>query len=189
METRRPRNSRNNIDRILLDKRMDKLLETGRQFVDGVSGARPGKRRNFDFQEISKKKVKNVGRWVTNKMDLFFVEEDNEDWYEEENNYEEVRDFKSFARESKFDESISNRYSKRPLEALSLRQSQWNENKKLPYSKQYSDNEEWPEDKDLKVGKWQRSNNKSSKINFDNNTKTNHFSNGRSIPRSRRRRT
>ena len=28
-----------------LDRRVDKWLETGRQFVDGVSGTRPGMRR------------------------------------------------------------------------------------------------------------------------------------------------
>ena len=41
MNSRRPRNFRNNFDRIILDKQVDKIFETGRQFVDGVSGSRP----------------------------------------------------------------------------------------------------------------------------------------------------
>ena len=53
MDSRRPRNFRNNFDRTILDKQVDKIFETGRQFVDGVSGSRPGKKRNTDFQGIS----------------------------------------------------------------------------------------------------------------------------------------
>ena len=38
------------------DRRLDTWIETGRQFVDGVSGRRPGQRRNgFDLD--------SVGRW------------------------------------------------------------------------------------------------------------------------------
>ena len=79
MNSRRPRNFRNNFDRTILDKQVDKIFETGRQLVDGVSGSRPGKKRSTDFQEISRRNVKNVGRWVSDKMDMFFEEEDD-DW-------------------------------------------------------------------------------------------------------------
>ena len=44
MDSRRIRNLRNSFDRNIVDKQVDKIFETGRQFVDGVSGARPGKR-------------------------------------------------------------------------------------------------------------------------------------------------
>ena len=44
MNSRKPRNFRNNFDRTILDKQVDKIFETGRQFVDGVSGSRPGKK-------------------------------------------------------------------------------------------------------------------------------------------------
>ena len=99
MNSRRPRNLRNNFDRTILDKQVDRILETGRQFVDGVSGARPGKKRNTDFQEISRRNVKKVGRWVSDKMDMFFEEDD---WSYQENSYEDAQDITSFSRESKF---------------------------------------------------------------------------------------
>ena len=51
MNSRRIKNLRNSFDQNSIDKQVDKIFETGRQFVDGVSGARPGKRRNSDFQE------------------------------------------------------------------------------------------------------------------------------------------
>ena len=116
MDSRRPRNFRNNFDRTILDKQVGKIFETGRQFVDGVSGSRPGKKRNTDFQGISRRNVKNVGRWVSDKMDMFFEEED--DWSDQENSNEAIQDMKSFSRESKFiDEEKPS--SKRPLEAVS----------------------------------------------------------------------
>ena len=77
MDSRRIRNLRNSFDKNIVDKQVDKIFETGRQFVDGVSGARPGKRRNSDFQGITSKSVKKVGRWVSEKVDLFF-DEDND---------------------------------------------------------------------------------------------------------------
>ncbi len=79
MDSRRIRNLRNSFDKNIVDKQVDKIFETGRQFVDGVSGARPGKRRNSDFQGITSKSVKKVGRWVSEKVDLFF-DEDNDKW-------------------------------------------------------------------------------------------------------------
>ena len=59
MDSRKIRNLRNSFDKNIVDKQVDKIFETGRQFVDGVSGARPGKRRNSDFQGITSKSVKN----------------------------------------------------------------------------------------------------------------------------------
>ena len=120
MDSRRTRNLRNSFDRNIVDKQVDKIFETGRQFVDGVSGARPGKRRNSDFQGITSKSVKKVGRWVSEKVDLFF-DEDNDDWYDD-NFYDDNSDIKTITRESKSLKS-SQPHSKRPLEAISLRQS------------------------------------------------------------------
>ena len=186
MNSRRPRNFRNNFDRTILDKQVDKIFETGRQFVDGVSGARPGKKRNTDFQEISRRNVKKVGRWVSDKMDMFFEEDD---WSYQENSYEDEQDIKSFSRESKFNDD-EKPFSKRPLEALSLRQPkslQMNEQKKLPYGKSNSF-DEWPDDSDLKVDRWQRSSEKINEINVNQDNPKSVSNNGRSIPRSRRRR-
>ena len=186
MNSRRPRNFRNNFDRTILDKQVDKIFETGRQFVDGVSGARPGKKRNTAFQEISRRNVKKVGRWVSDKMDMFFEEDD---WSTQENSYEDAQDIKSFSRESKFIDD-EKPFSKRPLEALSLRQPkslQMNEQKKLPYGKSNSF-DEWPDDSDLKVDRWQRSSERINGINVNQDNSKSVLNNGRSIPRSRRRR-
>ena len=188
MNSRKLRNLRNNFDRNKLDKQVDKIFETGRQFVDGVSGTRPGKRKDSDFQGISRKNIKNVGRWVTDKMDLFF-EEEEDDWYDEEINFEETREIKSFTRESRsFEDDKS--FSKRPLEALSLRQPKKihiNEQKKLPYGKSNSF-DEWPDDSDLKVERWQRSPEQSNEIFPEDENQRSGLSNGRSLPKSRRRR-
>ena len=181
MDSRRIRNLRNSFDRNIVDKQVDKIFETGRQFVDGVSGARPGKRRNSDFQGITSKSVKKVGRWVSEKVDLFFDEE-NDDW-NDNNFYSDNRQIKTFSRDSNSLKS-SQPYFKRPLEAISLRQpikSQKTEQKKLPYGKEI-DSEYWPDELDFKVERWQRS----SEQENDQSTQRG-GSKSRNLPRSRRR--
>ncbi len=186
MDSRRIRNLRNSFDRNIVDKQVDKIFETGRQFVDGVSGTRPGKRRNSDFQGITSKGVKKVGRWVSEKVDLFF-DEDNDDWNEDDS-YDDKSDFKTFTRESNSYKSAKP-YSKRPLEAISLRQPktlQTTEQKKLPYGKPSKD-EDWPDEMDFKVERWQRASEQ------ENNTSRGQLnqqgqSKSRNLPRSRRRR-
>ena len=186
MDSRRIRNLRNSFDRNIVDKQVDKIFETGRQFVDGVSGARPGKTRNSDFQGITRKSVKKVGRWVSEKVDLFF-DEDNDDW-NDENFYDDQSDIKTFSRESNSYGSTT-QHSKRPLEAISLRQPknlQTTEQKKLPYGKEIKD-DDWPDEMDFKVERWQRSSGKENNISRDQlNQKVQ--SKSRNLPRSRRRR-
>ena len=187
MDSRRIRNLRNSFDRNIVDKQVDKIFETGRQFVDGVSGARPGKRRNSDFQGITSKGVKKVGRWVSEKVDIFF-DEDNDDWYEDDNFYNDDSDIKTFSRELNSYESAEP-HSKRPLEAISLRQPkklETTEQKKLPYVKESQD-ENWPHEMDFIVERWQRA---SEKENNTSRVQSNQQvqSKSRNIPRSRRRR-
>ena len=190
MDSRRIRNLRNSFDRNIVDKQVDKIFETGRQFVDGVSGARPGKRRNSDFQGITSKSVKKVGRWVSEKVDLFF-DEDNDDWNDDWNDdhfYDDNSDIKTFTRESNSYES-TRVHLKRPLEAISLRQPknlQTTEQKKLPYVKESKD-EDWPDEMDFKVERWQRA---SEKENNTSRVQSNQQvqSKSRNLPRSRRRR-
>ena len=189
MDSRRIRNLRNNFDKNIVDKQVDKIFETGRQLVDGVSGARPGKRRTSDFQTISSKNVKKVGRWVSQKVDLFF-DDDSDDWLEEENFYEDIKETKNFTREPQSNYS-SKPYLKRPLEALSLRQPKnlsKNEQKKLPYSKDET-YDDWPEEIDFKVDRWQRSSERERGIVEEKDKQRNGLSKGRNLPRSRRRRT
>ena len=186
MDSRKIRNLRNSFDRNIVDKQVDKIFETGRQFVDGVSGARPGKRRNSDFQGITSKSVNKVGKWVSEKVDLFFDEE-NDDW-NDENLYDDQSDIKTFSRESNSYESTT-KYSKRPLEAISLRQPknlQTTEQKKLPYGKE-SKNEDWPDEMDFKVERWQRPSEKENNLSR-NQLNQQGQSKSRNLPRSRRRR-
>ena len=186
MDSRRIRNLRNSFDRNIVDKQVDKIFETGRQFVDGVSGARPGKRRNSDFQGITSKSVKKVGRWVSEKVDLFF-DEDNDDW-NDDNFYDDNSDIKTFTRESNSYESTKT-HSKRPLEAISLRQPknlQTTEQKKLPYGKQIKD-DDWPDEMDFKVERWQRASEKGNNTYRDQSIQQGQ-SKSRNLPRSRRRR-
>ena len=187
MDSRRIRNLRNSFDRNIVDKQVDKIFETGRQFVDGVSGARPGKRRNSDIQGITSKSVKKVGRWVSEKVDLLF-DEDNDDWYDDDNFDDDNSDIKTFTRKSNSYDSAK-QHSKRPLEAISLRQPknlQTTEPKKLPYGKE-SKNEDWPDEMDFTVQRWQRSSEKdndTSRIQLNQRGQ----SQSRNLPRSRRRR-
>ena len=187
MDSRRIRNLRNSFDRNIVDKQVDKIFETGRQFVDGVSGARPGKRRNSDFQGITSKSVKKVGRWVSKKVDLFF-DEDNDDWYDNDNFDDDYSEIKTFTRESNAPQSFKP-YSKRALEAISLRQSknfQTTEQKKLPFGKEVN-NQDWPDKVDFKVERWKRSSeNENGKIRDQSSQRG--VSKLRNFPRSRRRR-
>ena len=186
MDSRRIRNLRNSFDRNIVDKQVDKIFETGRQFVDGVSGARPGKRKNSDFQGITRKSVKKVGRWVSEKVDLFF-DEDNDDW-DDDNFYGDKSDMKTFTRESNSYESVKP-FSKRPLEAISLRQPknlQTTEQKKLPYGKEIEE-EEWPDEIDFTVQRWQRDLEKENNSSRDQLIQRGQ-SKSRIVPRSRRRR-
>ena len=186
MDSRKIRNLRNSFDRNIVDKQVDKIFETGRQFVDGVSGARPGKRRNSDFQGITSKSVKKVGRWVSKKVDLFFDEE-NDDW-NDENFYDDQSDIKTFSRESNSYESTT-KYSKRPLEAISLRQPKnlkTTTQKKLPYGKEIEE-EEWPDEMDFTVQRWQRDAGKENNSSRDQSNQQGQ-SKSRNLPRSRRRR-
>ena len=188
MDSRRIRNLRNSFDRNIVDRQVDRLFETGRQFVDGVSGTRPGQRRNLDFQGITSKNVKKVGRWVSDKVDLFFDEE-NDDWYDDENFYEDKSEIKTFTRESSSIKAAQP-YSKRPLEALSLRQPknvQTIEQKKLPYGIEDT-SEDWPGEFDFKVDRWQRSLVKENDIVPDQDKQRIGSSNVRNLPRSKRRR-
>ena len=187
MDSRRIRNLRNSFDRNIVDKQVDRIFETGRQFVDGVSGARPGKRRNSDFQGITSKSAKKVGRWVSEKVDLFF-DEDNDDCYDSENFDDDNSEIKTFTRESNTTKA-SKPYSKRPLEAISLRQPknfQTTEQKKLPYVKEVN-NQDWPDELDFKVERWQRSSEKESDM-LRGQLNQRGGSKSRNLPRSRRRR-
>jgi len=75
MDSRRPRPQRSPDP---FDRRLDRWLDTGRQLVDGVSGARPGRRGLDRFEGASR--LDAMGRWVGDRIDWLLDEED--DWRE-----------------------------------------------------------------------------------------------------------
>ena len=121
-----------------LDRRVDQLIESGLQFVDGIAGTRPGIRKP-NLTNLSVPSLDKVGRWVGDKLDWFL--EDEDDW---------VEPWQS-------DEQVSSSGKKKPLEAISRRTS----NKQptsasLEASKQSSDPNEWPDASSFRVERWQR---------------------------------
>ena len=126
------------------DRRLDTWIETGRQFVDGVSGRRPGQRRSgFDLD--------SVGRWVGDKVEWLLDEDDNwrEPWQES---------------------ARMTRGGKRPLDAISRRSqrrfasaappSEPRPTPQAPLAQELdspiASMEDWPEDDSFRVQRWQR---------------------------------
>ncbi|WP_320663619.1 RNA helicase [Prochlorococcus sp. MIT 1223] len=141
MNSYRERNQNRQRSKDPLERRMDQWFKTGRQFVDGVSGNRPGQRRSS--KPISSR-LDNVGRWVEDKIDWFF--EDGEDWMEpwqlDQQNSQQQRPASK----------------KRPLEAISLRGTKAiGPNKDITNSSYVS--EDWPDESSFRVNKWERQEN------------------------------
>ena len=183
MESSRRRNNKNNFEIGNLDRKVDQFLEAGRQFVDGVSGTRPGSRRGGKFRRLSRANVKDVGRWLSEKVDSVFEDEDFEDWDDENGNSYE---FKSFHRDIDSESQKENFMNKRPLKARSLREfkdTSSNKSERLLYPV-----DDWPEENDFKVNKWQRSTNETQEINPERDNEIIRTPKTKSFPKSRRRR-
>ncbi|KGG35965.1 putative Viral (Superfamily 1) RNA helicase [Prochlorococcus sp. SS52] len=149
---------------------MDKWVESGRQLVDGVAGNRPGQRRKDNRSGFN-----NMGRWVEEKIDWFFEEED--DW----------------STPIEFDTDVRQTIpiTKRPLQAISLR---------VPKALSAADQEnvspdvvdQWPDDSSFRVERWERDSlqeqdGRKTK-GLENSTKQQKIQGGRPLPRSSRRR-
>ena len=121
-----------------LERKMDQWFETGRQFVDGVAGNRPGQRRSSGKSFSSG--LDNVGRWVGDKIDWFLEEEDDwrEPWEME-----------------KQEKEVNFSPKKRPLKAISLRTP-----KSIGPSKGRNTMQEqedlWPDESTFRVNRWER---------------------------------
>lgn len=67
-----------------LDQRVDRWVTAGRQFVEGVSGSRPGGRRpasrGDDPRPPLRPRLDDLGRWVENRLDWLL--DDGDDWRE-----------------------------------------------------------------------------------------------------------
>ena len=182
MESSRRRNNKNNFEIGNLDKKVDQFFEAGRQFVDGVSGKRPGSRRIGRSNRLSRANVKDMGRWVTDKIDSIFEDEDFEDWYKEDENSNQ---FKYFSRDIDLESKKENFDNKRPLEAKSLRELNNPVSNISP--RLLNPVEDWPEETDFKVNKWQRSTNERQEINPERDNEIIRTPKTKSFPKSRRR--
>lgn len=144
MSSQKNRNQIRLRSRAPLDRRMDKWIQTGKQVVDGVAGNRPGQRRGGWQDRETSANFEKVGRWMEEKIDWFF--EDDDEWLDnEELNDEPLR------------ERTDN--TKRPLSAISLRVP-----KALPPQiagrrKNSDELDEWPDDQSFKLNKWERKDN------------------------------
>ncbi len=178
MESSRRRNNKNNFEIGNFDRKVDQFLEASRQFVDGVSGTRPGSKRRVGLNRFPRANVKDVGRWVSNKVDSIFDDDEFEDW-----NYDNVNSnqFKNFSRGVDLEPKDDNLMQKRPLESRSLREEK-------DTTKFLNAGDDWPEESDFKVNKWQRSDESREGINLENNSDLNRIPKTKSFPKSRRRR-
>jgi len=168
-----PNNSRQR-SRDRLNRRMDQWISTGKQVVDGVAGNRPGQNRGRWQDKTTAPNFKKVGRWMEEKIDWFF--EDDDDWLDNEDLDDDA-----------LHESIINK--KRPLGAISLRAPKAlppGIDKKRNYS---NDIDEWPDDQSFKLNKWVRTDNliKENEKNLNDSFQDERSPRRRNIPRSSRR--
>ena len=176
----------NRSDGVNFDQRFEQFFEAGRQIADGFSGARPGTRKRQGFRDFSRRNVRNVGDWVTNKMDSFF-EDDFEEWNNDDIDIDE-KEFKSFSRGPDAQEDFSSQ-GKRPLEAISLRLKDniVEQQRRLAPSKD-DYNQEWQEDSFFQTNKWKRPSQKKDEYLLDQKSNGKRIPLGRNFPRSRRSR-
>tara|TARA_B100000575_G_scaffold230838_1_gene191859 strand:- start:930 stop:1493 length:564 start_codon:yes stop_codon:yes gene_type:complete len=174
----------NRSDGVNFDKKFEQFFEAGRQIADGFSGARPGTRKRSSFRNFSRRNVRNVGNWVTDKMDSFF-EDDYEEWSNDDFG-EDEKEFKSFSGDTDSEENFFFE-GKRPLEAISLRSKDkiFTQQKILAPSKDNS-NQEWEEDSFFQTNKWQRPSHKKEDSKMDQKFKNKRSQTSRNFPRSRR---
>jgi len=186
MASSRRKFNNNRFDGVNFDKKIDQFFEAGRQIADGFSGARPGRRKISSFRDFSRRNVRNVGNWVTDKMDTFF-EDDFEQWSNDDNDIE-AKEFKSFRRSGDAEEDFLYK-GKRPLEAISLRSKDKiiDQQKKLGPSKDYSD-QDWEEDTFFQTHKWKRPSYQKGESILDQKSDNKRISTARNFPRSRRSR-
>ena len=165
LDRQRPKNRSRSRDP--LEKKMDQWFETGRQLVDGVAGNRPGQRRSGTSIGSG---LDDVGRWVGDKLDWFFEEEDDwiEPWQQEYQHEKEISPNK-----------------KRPLQAISLRGPK----SISPANKQQKnsiDQDLWPDESSFRVEKWKR--NEEKEIDVTRNQSLGNSDLRRPLPKSSRRR-
>ena len=176
MSSYRNRNQNRQRSRESLDRRMDKWIQTGKQVVDGVAGNRPGQRRpSSGWQDqTTGANFEKVGRWMEEKIDWFF--EDEDDWLDNEDSDDDS-----------LQETIVN--TKKPLRAISLRAP-----KALPPQIDETRNnvqklDEWPDEQSFQLNRWERKDNliKENGQDLNNSLQEERSKKRRNLPRSSRR--
>ena len=187
MASSKRKSNNNRFERNNFDKKVDQFLEVGKQFVDGVSGTRPGTRKKSSFSELSSRNVRNVGNWVSDKIDLLF-EDDYADW-EDDTLGRGNQEFESSSMEREYQDDCELN-KKRPLESISLRlnYSIRKDQKRLGPSEMQSEETSWADDSFYQINKWQRSPNEIKEINSNRQSNQKRVSKTRNFPRSRRSR-
>ena len=167
------RNQSRQRSRDSLDRRMDQWIQTGKQVVDGVSGNRPGGRIGERQGRSNGANFENVGRWVEEKIDWFF--EDDDDWLDTDEFNDPIPEI--------------NEHKKRPLGAISLRGP-----KALPpqinaIRNNLDDENEWPDEQSFKVNNWERKDQLIEKQNqdFENYSSNMNSSRRKNLSRSSRK--
>lgn len=159
MESSRQRRQRSSEP---LERRFDQWIETGRQFVEGVSGARPGQRGVSRGERPSMPKLDSVGRWVGEKID--WIMDDDENWREPwQEDLPAHRSELTQSPQPRFQEPASrlSRSSnqsvtgKRSLQAISRRnppQFAPVDQRSVPINIE----DDWPDEDDFRVDRWSR---------------------------------
>ena len=145
MDARRQRRQRSNDP---LDRRFDQWIETGRQLVDGVSGARPGQRGAARGDRSSIPRLDGLGRWVGDKIEWLMDEDENwrEPWEEESS--------ASASPQTPADAS-SPAQVKRSLQAISRRSPPaLSPAQNRPQIS--AESEDWPDESSFRVDRWTR---------------------------------
>ncbi len=154
-----------------LERRLDQWLATGRQLVDGVSGARPGRRVPSGRSGASAgARLDAVGRWMGDKLDWLLDEEDDwrEPWEADRTaGFEQPRaprrvDRAPLGRAPQAGSMARDPLTtsgKQPLEAISRRQppqiAPARQASMQPPEPALSD-DEWPDDDSFRLDRWQR---------------------------------
>ena len=173
MTAYRNRNQSRKRSREPLDRRMDKWIQTGKQVVDGVAGNRPGQRKSSWNGKITGEKFEKVGRWMEEKIDWFF--EDDEDWLD--NEYQD---------DDHQQENIIR--TKKPLGAISLRVPKALPSRIDEKKPKKIKNDEWPDDQSFRLNRWERKNNfiKNNDPFVKDSLQEERLTRRRNIPRSSR---
>jgi hypothetical protein len=134
-----------------LEERLDRWVSAGRQFVEGVSGARPGTRagsrgpgsRAGGRPAAGSFRPADLGRWVEDKLDRL-LEDDGDDWREP---WQEPAAAPAASAPS------ARASARRPLEAISRRGLRRPGAAPAPGA---ASSDDWPADDAFTLPRWQR---------------------------------